>query len=319
MAGVYASKRANPTNAIRGIKQLHDSDSDVTESEPELEIQQKEVDKMDQIPEENDEDKLIMDDEKSPNNDNNNKNKKKSKKKKKKRKDDEKKDDDDLSDSEEYSMQRMVEEYQKSRTMAKKFAEIIEDISETFKRKSIEIRRKFEAEPPPAVIKPMSLAEQVAKLNQNSVPKNNKKQKKKKDIEDKNKKENDNDFEDEKEKQMEDMDKEEQEQEKDKEVDMVDSEDEFGDFGANNFEEFGDFENDKIDDNNGAVEIVVNNNKENLEIEDNENEDKRDLKDDGDISIAIEDEKVKENVNEIGNEDVGLMKEENVNVNLAEN
>ena len=54
--------------------------------------------------------------------------------------------------------------YVQSRTLAKRVAEVIEDISDTFKRKSDEIKRKFAPEEPPPVIKPVSMAEKLAKL-----------------------------------------------------------------------------------------------------------------------------------------------------------
>eukprot|EP01083_Nonionella_stella_P264787 897748_1 len=142
MVGIYTSRRNSSDTHMR-LKRLNDDSeaSEPTESEPELEIKEKEVDKMDQIPEEN-EDEII--------NSNHNNNELKS---------------DVSTDSEEYSMQRMVEEYNKSRTLAKKISEIIEDISDTFKRKSIEIKKKFEPEPKPAVIRPMSMTEKLAHIN----------------------------------------------------------------------------------------------------------------------------------------------------------
>ena len=67
-------------------------------------------------------------------------------------------------------------------------AEVIEDISDTFKRKSDEIKRKFAPEEPPPVIKPVSMAEKLAKLKeaerergQKNKSKSKKKKKSKKD------------------------------------------------------------------------------------------------------------------------------------------
>mmetsp|Transcript_29830 Transcript_29830/g.26375 ORF Transcript_29830/g.26375 Transcript_29830/m.26375 type:complete len:359 (-) Transcript_29830:79-1155(-) len=337
-AGVYASKRNVDRDAIRGVKQLRDSDSDdVTDTEPELEMQQKEVDKMDLIPEENDDQSQPInaqdDDEKSPNPN------KKTKPKRKRRKSsgDAKEDEIESSDSEEYSMQRMVEEYQKSRTLAKKFAEIIEDISDTFKRKSIEIKRKFEPEAPPAVVKPMSFAEMQAKLQQSKsskpqskvkVSKKKKKSSKDEDEDDiggKNESDSDEEqqdfevnFDDEKEKeqlleqeQEHEMEAQEIEKEKDEEVDMIDSADEFGEFNEQNFEQFEDFDTEKMEENNGAIEIVVNNeqmNKNNINMDKQEKDHYSDSFDGGAaIEIPIEDEKVKED-----NEEQVLMNEENV-------
>eukprot|EP00483_Globobulimina_turgida_P002255 UN02257 len=144
MVGVHTLRR-NPANSHIAAKRLNQTtESEPTESEPELEVKEKSIDKMDLIPEENENehDNCAI-------NSNN--------------KDDELKSDE--TDSEEYSMQRMVEEYNKSRTLAKKISEIIEDISDTFKRKSTEIKRKFEPEPEPAVIVPMSMTEKLAQIN----------------------------------------------------------------------------------------------------------------------------------------------------------
>eukprot|EP01083_Nonionella_stella_P068465 181770_1 len=140
----YLSRRSpHPTR-----KQLNvdsPSGSEATDSEPEVELKGKSVDKMDRILEENN----------------------------------------DLynsTDSEEYSMQRMVEEYQRSRTLKKKVSEVLEEISDTFKRKSIEIKKQFGPAPTPAVIVPMSMQERLDQINKNKTVKAVKRSKKEKKI-----------------------------------------------------------------------------------------------------------------------------------------
>eukprot|EP01084_Bolivina_argentea_P006690 12675_1 len=130
----YLSRRSpHPTR-----KQLNvdsPSGSEATDSEPvqpevQVVVKEKPVDKMVPIPEENNENY-------------------------------------NSTDSEEYSMQRMVEEYNKNNTFKKKVSGVLEDISDVLKRKSIEIKRQFGPAPTPDVIRPMSMQERLAKLNQN--------------------------------------------------------------------------------------------------------------------------------------------------------
>eukprot|EP00484_Ammonia_sp_Unknown_P030008 CAMPEP_0197023916 /NCGR_PEP_ID=MMETSP1384-20130603/4559_1 /TAXON_ID=29189 /ORGANISM="Ammonia sp." /LENGTH=341 /DNA_ID=CAMNT_0042452215 /DNA_START=54 /DNA_END=1079 /DNA_ORIENTATION=+ len=311
MAGVYSTRR-NPERggAIAGIKRLHESDSDdVTESEPELEMKEREIDKMEQIPEENqdpsDEANInpeISDVEKI-------KERMRKKLKKKRRREQGQDDDSASSDSDDYSMQRMVEEYQRSRTLVKKFSEVIEDISDTFKRKSIELRRRFEPASPPAVVKPMSFAERQAMLNQSS--------KHKKQLPDDANNGNDNalvnvdafdvNFDDEKQaekmeehrhligNQDEDDELEQEEEEiggakKGDAAEVVHNEEDsdFGDFDAQNFTEF---DAEQFDRSNGAIEIVVNEqgkeSKEKIEAE-------RGVDGSEAVEIQIDDEKVNE-------------------------
>eukprot|EP01084_Bolivina_argentea_P184218 317769_1 len=186
IAGIYCSRRnilhLGNVSQVQP-KRLEDDVSEITASdEPELEVQENNVDnKMKDIAEENKKGHQLSD-ENNNENDHKKTNKKKKKNKSKIKKDDKetKSNDEALSsDSDEFSMSRMVEEYNKSRTLAKKFSEIIDDISETFKRKSIEIKRKFEKEDI-AVVVPMSMPEKLKQINQAKMNNFNDKKKKKK-------------------------------------------------------------------------------------------------------------------------------------------
>merc|ERR1719461_1250081 len=94
----------------------------------------------------------------------------KSKSKKKKRRQEQKEqsdieiqvcgdDDDDASDSsdDEMSMARMREEYYKSQTLAKKFSDLVEDISDMFNGGKAAMQRKFKKKKP-MIVRPMMMS-----------------------------------------------------------------------------------------------------------------------------------------------------------------
>merc|ERR1712087_548132 len=110
MVAGYMYSNHDRQSEIAPQKIMADTDiSEATESEPEVELKRKPVDKMAPIHEKPDTEERKADD----------------------------------SDSEEYSMAKMVEEYHKSRTFRKKVEEVLEDISDFFVAKRVEMKRKF--------------------------------------------------------------------------------------------------------------------------------------------------------------------------------